>query len=389
MRVPFVDLRAQHDEVREAIDAAICSAIDESAFIGGRRVQSFEAAFANYLGSGHAIGMSNGTDALELALRAIGVGAGDVVVTVPNTFIATAEAALQLGAIPRFVDVDPDTHNLDPALLADYFTADCQRDSGGVLRDRATGGRVAAVLPVHLYGLPADLNAIQPLAAQYGVAVVEDACQAHGAEIRRPDGRWVKAGTLGRVGCFSFYPGKNLGALGDAGAAVTNDVELDRLLRLYHEHGQSERYVHVSPAGVNARLDAIQAAVLEIKLAKLDEWNAKRRQIARWYAEDLAGTGLPLPVEPAGLRHVYHLYVVRAPQRDRVRQELQRRGIDTGLHYPIPIHLQAAMASSGYQRGSFPISERDADEVISLPMYPLLSREQVGYVAQQLARVVG
>lgn len=388
VNIPFVDLRAQHDELRAEIEAAFRDALDESAFIGGPRVSAFEAAFARFCGASHAAAVASGTDALELALRAVGVGPGDLVITTPNTFIATAEAFLQLGASPRFVDIDPVTHLMDPQRLHAYLTKACSRDRLGVARERATGQRVAAVIPVHLYGLPVEMTPLLALAAEYGLTVIEDACQAHGAEYRLPDGRWARVGTLGRAGCFSFYPGKNLGALGEAGAIVTDDDVLAASVRLLRDHGQQERYVHISPDGVNARMDAIQAAVLTIKLRRLDQWNERRRQAAAWYAEELAGTGIALPVEPEGRRHVYHLYVVRIPERDRVRATLARDGIATGLHYPIPLHLQPALAGFEFGPGSFPVSERSAAEILSLPMYPHLTREQVAYIAERLRAAV-
>ena len=387
--VPFVDLRAQHDELRHEIEAAFGQALDESAFIGGPRVASFEEAFARFCGAAHALAVASGTDALELALRAVGVGPGDLVVTVPHTFIATVEAFHQLGAVPRFVDIDPVTYNMDPVQLRAYLVEQCGRDRYGVLRERATRLRVAVVLPVHLYGLPAEMASILALAEEFGFEVIEDACQAHGAEYRLPDGRWVRAGAMGRAGCFSFYPGKNLGALGEAGAVITDDTDLAARVQILRDHGQSERYLHVSADGVNARMDAIQAAVLEIKLGRLAEWNERRRQAAAWYAEELAGTGLRLPVEPEGTRHVYHLYVAGVPDRDRVREELTRHGVGTGLHYPIPLHLQPAFAHFELGPGSFPESERAAAEGLSLPMYPHITRDQVAFVAARLREVVG
>ena len=388
MIVPFVDLRAQHDELRDEIEAAFRRALDESAFAGGPRVASFEEAFTRFCGAEHAVGVASGTDALELALRAVGVGPGDLVVTVPHTFMATVEAFHQLGAAPRFVDIDPTTYCMDPELLRRYLDEQCERDRRGVPRERATGLRVAAIVPVHLYGLPADMASILAAADALDVPVIEDACQAHGAEYHLPDGHWAKAGTMGRAGCFSFYPSKNLGALGEAGAVVTDDAELAEQVRLLREHGQTGRYVHVSADGVNARMDAIQAAVLEIKLSRLAEWNERRRRAAAWYTEELAGTGIRLPVEPEGTRHVYHLYVVGMTDRDRVRDELVRQGIGTGLHYPIPLHLQPAFASFELGPGSFPASELAAAECLSLPMYPHITREQVAYVAARLREAV-
>ena len=390
MSVPFQDLWLQHEPLAASIEAAFRAALEESAFIGGARVESFERAFAHYCGAEHAVALASGTDALELALRVVGVGPGDVVVTVPNTFIATVEAAIQLGATPRFVDIDPTTFNMDPEQLRAYLHERCERGPDGVARERGTGLRVAAILPVHLYGLPAPMAPIRELGREIGIEVIEDACQAHGAEYRLPDGRWVKAGTLGRIGCFSFYPGKNLGALGDAGALVTDDPELARRVRLLREHGQSARYVHVSPDGVTARMDAIQAAILEIKLGRLDDWTAARRRVAAWYDEELAGLDLRLPTEPSDGRHVYHLYVVRTPNHDRdaVRARLAERGVATHLHYPVPLHRQAALAHLELGPGSFPEAERAAAEIISLPMFPHLSRPQVAYVARQLGEAL-
>jgi dTDP-4-amino-4,6-dideoxygalactose transaminase len=388
MQVPFVDLRAQHAELRAAIEQAFARALDESDFVGGPTVAAFEEAFARFCGVRAAVGVASGTDALELALRAVGVGPGDVVVTVPNTFIATVEAFHQLGAQPRFVDIDPVTYTMDPELLRAYLAERCTRDGVGVTRERDTGLRVAAIIPVHLYGLPADMAPILEVAAAYEIPVIEDACQAHGAAYRLPDGRWLAAGSMGRAAAFSFYPGKNLGALGEAGAVTTDDPALADRIRLLRDHGQRERYVHVIPDGVNARLDAIQAAVLRLKLERLADWNERRRRVAAWYAEELAGSGLHLPVEPKGRRHVYHLYVVRVPRRERVRTALAERGVQTGLHYPIPLHRQPAFAYLEVGEGAYPRAERAAAEVLSLPMYPHLTREQVAYVADALRRAL-
>ncbi|MDQ3927910.1 MAG: DegT/DnrJ/EryC1/StrS family aminotransferase [Chloroflexota bacterium] len=388
MNVPFVDLRAQHDELRPAIEAVLRDALDRSAFIGGPRVTSFEDAFAHFCGAGQAVAVASGTDALELALRAVGVGPGAIVITVPNTFIATVEAVVQLGAVPRFVDIDPVTYNLDPERLRAYLVEHCERDPKGTLCERDTGLRVAAIVPVHLYGLPAEMSSILALAREFGIEVIEDACQAHGAEYRLDEGHWAKAGTLGHIGCFSFYPGKNLGAIGEAGAIVTDDTDVAAQVRLLRDHGQSERYVHVTPHGVNGRMDAIQAAVLEIKLGQLQTWNARRREAAGWYADDLQAVGLQLPIEPEGMRHVYHLYVVRVPERDRVRAELDQRGVQTGLHYPVPLHLQLAFARLELPPGSYPVAEAAASQILALPMYPHISREQVAYVCQQLREVL-
>jgi dTDP-4-amino-4,6-dideoxygalactose transaminase len=389
MNIPLVDLRAQHDELRADILAAFSAVLDESAFVGGSRVVAFETAYAAFCGASFVSAVASGTDALEFSLRALGVGRGDLIVTSPHTFFATVEAPIQLGASPRFVDIDPTTFNLDPNCLAEYFHDRCSRDAQGVLRETESGARIGAIVPVHLYGLPADMNAILPLAAEFGVPVLEDACQAHGAEYRVADGGWKRVGTLGQIGCFSFFPSKNLGAMGEAGAVTTNDVALDSQVRVFRDHGQRERYIHVSPLGVNGRMDTLQAAMLTVKLARLDAWNEKRREVAGWYAEDLAGTGVALPLEPVGSRHVYHIYAIRLPNRDVVKQRLAERGISTGLHYPIPLHRQPALAELGLGPGSFPNAERAASEVLSLPMYPHLTREQVRFVSSQLIEAIG
>jgi dTDP-4-amino-4,6-dideoxygalactose transaminase len=384
--IPLVDLRAQHDEVRTEIEAALRSVLDESGFIGGSSVSDFEAAFAGFCGARHGIAISTGTDALELTLRACGIGAGDVVLTASHTFIGTVEGAVQLGAVPRFFDIDPATYTLDPELLRAYLAEQCQRASDGTMHERESGLRVGAIIPVHLYGLTADMAAILALGQEYGVPVIEDACQAHGAEYRLPDGTWKRAGTMGRAGCFSFYPGKNLGALGEGGGIVTDDAALDEQVRVLRDHGQSERYIHSTAYGVNARLDAFKAAVLHIKLARLEAWNAHRRQVAAWYYEQLADTALPLPSEPAGTRHVYHQYVVRVPadERARIRTALDERGISTGLHYPIPLHRQPAFEHLGLEAGTLPHAERAANEVLSLPMHPHLTHEDVVHIASSL-----
>jgi dTDP-4-amino-4,6-dideoxygalactose transaminase len=384
MRVPFVDLRALHDEQRPMIMQALLDVIDESAFVGGRHVVEFETAFARYSGAPHAIGVASGTDALILALRGIGVTAGDVVITVPNTFMATVEAIVQAGAAPRFVDVDASTRNLDPDLLQEYLTDHCQRDAGGTVREKGTGRRVAAVIPVHLYGLMADMPRITAIADDFGIEVIEDACQAHGAQVHDSGHGWRGAGTIGRAGCFSFYPGKNLGALGDAGAIVTGDGDLAARMRVLRDHGQRERYLHVSADGINGRLDGLQAAALRVKLDKLDEWNDRRRAVAGWYGDALGDVQLCRPCEPEGWRHVYHLYAIQVPRRDEVRAALQKHGIETGLHYPIPLHLQPGLDHLGLSAGSYPVSESLARSTLSLPMHPHLTEEQVQYVCEAL-----
>jgi dTDP-4-amino-4,6-dideoxygalactose transaminase len=386
LNILLVDLRAQHDELRSEIEAVFQRALDGSAFIGGSDVTGFEEDLARLCGTRHAMAVSTGTDALELALRARGIGRGDLVVTTPHTFIGTVEGAVQLGAVPRFIDIDPVTYNLDPGLLRAYLAEQCERDAEGTLRERGTGLRVAAIVPVHLYGLPAEMDAILSLGRESGVEILEDACQAHGARYQLSDGAWVTAGAMGYAGCFSFYPGKNLGALGEGGAVVTDDDALADRIRILRDHGQSERYIHITAEGVNARMDAFKAAVLRLKLGRLPDWNARRRQVAAWYDEQFADTDLPLPVEPEGTHHVYHQYVVRVPSADRdaIRQNLDGHGISTGLHYPVPLHRQPAFDYLGHGAGSFPEAERAASEVLSLPMHPHLSHDQVSYIAEHL-----
>jgi dTDP-4-amino-4,6-dideoxygalactose transaminase len=384
MTIPFVDLRAQHDELRAEIDAAFTDIIDRSTFIGGDRVSAFERNFAGYCGAHHALACASGTDALRLALMAAGVGPGDEVVTVSHTFIATVEAMTMVGAHPVFVDIDGPTYQLSPSRLAAFLEERCRLGHDGRFVNAQSGRRVVAVMPVHLYGLPADMAPLLELAQQYNLRVIEDACQAHGATYRLDDVE-RKTGTLGDVAAFSFYPGKNLGAIGEGGAVVTQSVTMDRNMRIWRDHGQSQRYVHVSPDGWNGRLDALQCAILDIKLKKLDEWNGRRRQAAQWYRERLAGDErIVLPVEPEGRKHVYHLFVVRLPHRQRVLQELTRRGIGVGLHYPIPLHLQVAYRGLGWSTGDLPESEAAAESVLSLPMFPHLTEEQVDLVCKAL-----
>jgi dTDP-4-amino-4,6-dideoxygalactose transaminase len=380
MHVPFVDLRAQHDELRAEIDACLGRMIDSSTFIGGEPVESFEANFAAYCGTRHAVACANGTDALKLALMACGVRAGDEVITVPHTFIATTEAITMIGAVPVFVDIDGPTYHMAPARLAEFLETRGRREADGALVNQMNGRRIAAVLPVHLYGLPVDMAPILEIARSYGLAVVEDACQAHGATYA---GR--AAGALGDAAAFSFYPGKNLGAIGEAGGVTTDDARMDRMMRVWRSHGQVERYVHITSNGWNGRLDSIQCAVLDVKLARLDAWNAGRRRAAEWYRELLGGDErIVLPIEPEGRTHVYHLFVVRLPDRERAQQELAERGIGVGLHYPIPLHLQEAYHGMGWRAGDFPESERAAASILSLPMFPHITQAQVEQVCDAL-----
>lgn len=345
-------------------------------------VLQFETAFAEFCGTRHCLGVGSGTDALRFALLAAGIGAGQAVVTVPNTFIATGEAIVQTGALAEFVDVDPRTCNLDVAKLREYLNTRCQRDGHGHLISRRSGRRITAIVPVHLYGQPADMNPILELAADHELAVIEDACQAHGAEyFSQAANRWLEAGAMGQAAAFSFYPGKNLGACGEAGAVTTNDDELARKVRMLRDHGQVRKYEHAIE-GYNGRMDAIQAGILSAKLQRLVLWNEQRRTAARRYRELLAGCeSLILPCEPQYARSNYHLFVVRVPERDALLDRLGQAGIGAGIHYPVPIHCQRAFRYLGYERGDFPVAERLAREVLSLPMYPHLQAAQQERVA--------
>ncbi len=388
MNIPFVDLAAQHAEVRAEIDAVISDAIQHSTFIGGSRVEAFEQNFADYCGTSNAIGVSDGTCALQLALSAIGVVRDDLVITVSHTFIATVEAIIQCGADAIFLEIDPQTYTLSSDVLSTWLETECAVDDG-VCRHRQSGRTVRAVIPVHLYGLSADMEPILTIARRYHLAVVEDACQAHGAWYTFSDGRKALAGSLGDAGCFSFYPGKNLGAMGEAGAVVTNDDNVAREVRLLRDHGQVRKYIHRSRYGINGRLDAIQAGVLDVKLRRLDDWNEKRRMIARYYCQNLADLKeITLPVEPLNRHHVYHLFVILVEERDRLQKKLQEAGISTGLHYPIPVHQQEAFADYPFAQVDLPVTEKVARRLLSLPMYPHMSEVQAEYVVQVLRQLL-
>jgi dTDP-4-amino-4,6-dideoxygalactose transaminase len=370
--VPFLDLAREHRaldaEIREAID----SVLRGSAFVGGEVVRLFEEEFAAYCGARHCVGVANGTDALVLALRALGVGPGDAVLTVPFTFLASVEAIDLAGAEPLLVDIDERDFTIDVAAAE------------RVLRER----EVKAVIAVHLYGQPADMVRLVEVARRHGAAVVEDAAQAHGARLSC-DGRWRRAGSLGDIGCFSFYPTKNLGALGDAGAVTTDSAPLAERLRLLHDHGQAAKYRHVLRGATNSRLDGLQAAVLRLKLRHLDAWNEARRAAARRYESLLAGLPLRLPWVRPGAESVHHQYVVRLQGRDLVQERLGVAGIQTAIHYPVPVHLQEAYRSLGHRRGAFPASEKCAAEVLSLPLSPTLAEAQQVRVARALAEALG
>jgi dTDP-4-amino-4,6-dideoxygalactose transaminase len=373
MPIKFVDLAAQNAEVRQQVDAECERIHDCTAYVGGPQVAQFEARFAQYLGVGHAIGVGSGTDALRLALLAAGVGPGDEVITTPMTFIATAAAILQTGAAPVFVDIEPDTATISADAVRRYLEAGTFRTSNGP----------RAIVPVHLYGLPAAMGPLLEIARRYNLAVIEDACQAHGARVH-VEGGWKRAGAVGTLGCFSFYPGKNLGAWGEAGAVVTDDAQLAERVSVLRDHGRLSHYLH-RESGYNARLDTLQAAVLLGKLERLEEWNSRRRAIARRYCELLSRCDVQTPIEPEGAESCYHLFVIRSPRRDLIRQALMRDQIGCGIHYPVPLHLQPACAALGYRRGDFPVSERLADTILSLPMHPHLTEHDVRTVAEAVA----
>lgn len=378
--VPFVDLRAQHEEVRDEIDTAIKDIIDKSSFIGGKYVSAFENDFSQYLGVKEAIAVANGTDALWLGLIANGVGPGDAVITVPNTFIATVEAITRSGAYPLFVDIDIETSNMDINALGEFLSTACDRHDNGGMIHMKSGQRVKAIMPVHLYGSPVDMEPLMTLANQYDLVVVEDACQAHGAKYKM-NGEWTRVGNFGHVAGFSFYPGKNLGAMGDGGAVVTNDSEVAGKIRWLRDHGQSEKYIHVTHHGWNSRLDAIQAAVLSAKLRRLDEWNSIRRKMAAHYRQGLADLPFKLPTETEYGEQVYHLFVIRTSNREHLQQNLHMRGIGVGLHYPIPLHMQKAYEYLALSAGDYPNAEESAATLLSLPMHPALSEADINQVA--------
>ena len=383
--IPFLDLVSPHRELEEEFVAAFRKALQSAAFIGGPEVESFEREFAAYCGTKFCVGVANGTDAVRFALMAAGVGAGDSVVTVSHTFIATVEAISQAGAETEFVDIDERTFCMSPDLLSRYL-ASCAKDAtSGRPIGRRTGKPIKAIVPVHLYGQTADMDAIQEIASQYNLLIVEDACQAQGARYRGKDGRWRSAGSLGKAGAFSFYPGKNLGACGEAGAVTTDDEDVARTIRMLREHGQVRKYYH-DLEGYNGRLDAIQAAFLRIKLRHLEGWNEQRRAAAARYNELLSGNQeIALPVESEHSNAVYHLYVIRTQDRDALAEHLKANGVATGLHYPLPVHLQNCYRSWGYGEGSLPITERVAREILSLPMFPGLTAEQQQRVAKAIA----
>jgi len=362
MKVLFMDLKTQYESIKGDINTAINNVIEKTAFASGPFVKKFEEEFAAFCGIKQCIGVGSGTEALWLALLGLGIGPGDEVITVPNTFIATAEAISFCGAKPVFVDVDEKTYNMNPALV-----------------DAAITPKTKAIIPVHLFGQMADMNPIMEISKKRGLFVIEDASQAHGAEYKKN-----KAGSMGDAGCFSFYPGKNLGAYGEAGAVVTNDEELDRKIRMLRDHGQAKKYHH-SYIGWNARMDGIQGAILSVKLKHLEKWTEARRRNAKIYDELLQDVpGVIAPWESAHGKHVYHLFAIRVAERDRIISALAEKEIFCGIHYPIPVHLLDAYKFLNLRKGSFPVAEKSASEFVSLPMFPELNREKIEFVVRGL-----
>jgi dTDP-4-amino-4,6-dideoxygalactose transaminase len=386
--IPFLDLVTPHRELEDQLVQVFRESLRSAAFIGGPQVEGLEREFAAFCRAEHCVAVSSGTDALRFALMGAGVGKGDAVITVSHTFIATVEGISQAGAETEFVDIDERTYTMSPEALAAYLRA-CKTDPAtGRPLGRRTGKPIRAIVPVHLYGQMADMDPILDLAKQYGLVVVEDACQAHGAEYKSRDG-WRRAGSMGVAAAFSFYPGKNLGACGEAGAITTNDADVARISKMLRDHGQVRKYFH-DLEGYNGRLDAIQAAFLRIKLQHLEEWNVARREAARHYDELLSSSNrngrsaVVVPYEPDSSRAVYHLYVIRVADRDEAMEFMKSQQIGTGLHYPVPVHLQNCYKEWGYQRGSLPVTEKAAAEILSLPMFPGLTPEQQGRVVSAI-----
>jgi dTDP-4-amino-4,6-dideoxygalactose transaminase len=380
--IPFLDLITPHVELEQELIDVFRRALATAVFIGGPMVTEFERAFASFCGASHSVAVSSGTDALRFAIMACGVRPGDVVLTVANTFIATVEAISQAGAKAEFVDINERTYNISVDMLQKFLEEQCTRDRSGKLISLRNGRPVTAVVPVHLYGQMADMDSILRLAEQYGLTVIEDACQAHGAEYYSAKlNRWMKAGSMGRAAAFSFYPGKNLGACGEAGAVTTNDPSLADKIKLLRDHGQAKKYYH-DVEGYNGRLDAIQAGLLCTKLPHLAKWNTQRCNLAVEYNRLLAtNAAVTTPYEPSWSRAAYHLYVIRTKNRDGAMTFLRELGVGAGIHYPVPLHLQKAYAPLKYKIGDFPVTECVSREIISLPMFPQLTTDQQSEVA--------
>lgn len=385
--IPFLDLITPHQELRAELTEVFTRAMDTAGFIGGPNVQGFENDFAKFCNASHCVGVADGTTALRLAFEACGVLPGDLVLTTPHTFIATSEAITQVGATPIFIDIDEATYNIDPQLIRDFIARECRYDRAAKqLVHFRSGARVSTIVPVHLYGQMADMDAIMAIAEEFGLMVIEDACQAHGAEYYSERAKkWQRAGSIGKAAAFSFYPGKNLGACGEAGAVTTNDEGIAARIRMLRDHGQSKKYYH-DIEGCNGRLDAMQAGFLQVKLRHLQTWTDQRRAAAAAYGKLFAEAGatLTLPYTPDWSRPVYHLYVIRVSNREEFMKELAEAGIGTGIHYPIPLHLQAAYRRLGHREGDFPVTERVAREIVSLPMFPQLQESQQRFVVERV-----
>ena len=356
--IKLVDLKIEHSKIGREITQAIQRVIKKGRFILGEEMQAFEEEFSNYIGTKYAIGVNSGSDAIFLAIKSLGIGRGDEVITVSHTFISTIDAITRNGAKPIFVDISPDTYCIDVTKIEKKITK-----------------RTKAILPVHLYGNSCDMKPIMGIAKRYGLHTIEDACQSHGAEYKGK-----KVGSIGDVGCFSFYPAKNLGAYGDGGMIVTNNKALAKKLKMMRNYGQSRKYYH-DFVGVNSRLDEIQAAILRVKLRHLDEWNNRRREIAEFYNELLKDSGVILPTEQPDTKHIYHLYVIRHNKRNKLQQHLLKNGIQTQIHYPIPVHKQKAYIDTGIT-AKLPVTEKICKEILSLPMYPYLKKEEIVRIAK-------
>ena len=388
-KIPFVDLITPHRELQEELVTVFKNALATAGFIGGPMVKGFESDFAAFCDSKFCVGVNSGTDALRFALTASGVKPGDIVLTVPHTFIATTEAISQAGASADFVDIDARTYTMDPEKLQHYLQTQCTFDPATRrCMHRSLGKPVTAAVPVHLYGQMADMDPIVELADRHNLIIVEDACQAHGARyFSKSENRWRKAGSIGRAAAFSFYPGKNLGACGEGGAITTDDEEIARKLKMIRDHGQSKKYYH-DIEGYNGRLDSIQAGILQVKLKYLADWNRRRQEHARKYNQLLASAqvNIVLPYQPSWSDSIYHLYVVQVDNREAVQADLAKEKIDTGIHYPVPLHLQKAYSSLGYRQGDFPVTEKAAERILSLPMFPSLSEADQARVVDALVR---
>jgi dTDP-4-amino-4,6-dideoxygalactose transaminase len=386
-QIPFLDLITLHKDLEPELLSTLQDILHTAGFVGGPKVDEFEREFAKFCDASHCVGVASGTDAVRFALTACGVMPGDVVVTVPHTFIATTEAISQAGARPDFVDIDERTYCMDPRKLEQYLEHQCSVDAKtGKLIHRKLQAPVTAVVPVHIYGQTADMDPILDLATKYNLIVIEDACQAHGAEyFSKKANAWRKAGSMGHAAAFSFYPGKNLGACGEAGAVTTNNEAAARTMRMLRDHGQAQKYYH-QVEGYNGRLDALQAGFLTTKLRHLADWNRQRQQAARRYDQAFTELdGVVAPFCPDSVRAVHHLYVIRVHNRDAVQKHLAKSGIGTGIHYPVPLHLQEAYRHLQYPAGSFPVCERVASEILSLPMYPQLRADQIRRVVSEVA----